>query len=482
MVILSEENVMSNEVSSRLRKRRHSLGKSGVRTEEFQADVVVSSQKSELHKYKKLLRNLIVQEDETSHDDFRVSTKEGEHSTDSSIADTSTKQQEEIRKLKTDQEELRECVTGKEKDTGKTTSSEKYGQRKRNCRLLSKLLNDTNDRSSHQEEKSDASRVCERDNIFYQIRCGQSLTSKQHTDPSGVLLEKNGVSDDQSENKKATETNLRRNQRSKEEKNDADHSKTYAISVEDKGYNKDSINAAIRRNNPHLVELITREDTVPYGEEPNQGSERHNEGVCKNFILEEVKEVTFRGKSENFNQEGDCEAESISNTAEPDLSQKSGSRKGDSDNDVDGDETTEIRDRHEKVQTKKTSIRLRRRSGEIWAIRYEKDFVLTPLAKLSKDDATFLPSKGTDATIVSEENLLKEVRSRKETLFAVSDPHDGNFASSSTSSVVRKPKVKYKRRKNKRKYTGYITNNNFASKKKVTWTLPFQSTGIYCHQ
>ena len=450
MVILSRYNGMSDNISSRLRKRRQSSEK-------------------------------------TSQGDSRVPTSEVDYPTDSSIANINAKQQEEIKKLKTDQEDLNEFVFGEEKETVKITSSEKYGQRNRNCRLLSKLLNDTNDQSSHQakEEKSEATGGSESqsNNLCNQVLCGQSPTRKQLPDPSRVVLEKKGVSDDHLQNKETMETNLRCDQQSTEEKNDVDNYKTYAIIMEDREHNKDGINAVIKRNNPHLVELITQEDTIPYGEEPNQGSAHHSEDDCKHFTSDEVKEEVFGGKSENFKHGGECQAESINSTVEPELSYKSESRKGDSDNDVDGDETTETRDRHKKVQTKKTSIRLRRRSGESWAIRYEKDFVLTPLAKLSKDDATFLPSKGTDATIVSEENLLKEVRSRNESSFVAGELHGGNFASSSTSSVVRKPKVQYKRRKNKGKYSPrYGTNKNFASKKKMTWTLPFEATGIYCDQ
>ena len=495
---------MSDNISSRLRKRRQSSEK-------------------------------------TSHGDSRVPTNEVDYPTDSSIANINAKQQEEIKKLKTDQEDLNEFVFGEEKETVKITSSEKYGQRNRNCRLsladlgggvrdarpplgvqilsiscsfrenlacsrppwrvhappsgkswirhwlLSKLLNDTKDQSSHQakEEKSEATGGSEsqRNNLCNQVLCGQSPTRKQLPDPSRVVLEKKGVSDDHLQNKETMETNLRCDQRSTEEKNDVDNYKTYAISMEDREHNKDGINVVIKRNNPYLVKLITQEDTIPYGEEPNQGSAHHSEDDCKHFTSDVVKEEVFGGKSENFKHGGECQAESINSTVEPELSHKSGSRKGDSDNDVDGDETTETRDRYKKVQTKKTSIRLRRRSGESWAIRYEKDFVLTPLAKLSKDDATFLPSKGTDATIVSEENLLKEVRSRNESSFVAGELHGGNFASSSTSSVVRKPKVQYKRRKNKRKYSPrYGTNKNFASKRQVTWTLPFEATGIYCDQ
>ena len=226
----------------------------------------------------------------------------------------------------------------------------------------------------------------------------------------------------------------------------------WSIICEDKQDNSARMKAG-KRDNPHLIELITKDEaTCEANGELKQGHDilEQDELDISEFKMKEVK-----GKRKN-------------NTIKSVSSQK---RASNNNKDVDVEDKAVIRDNQEDLYTKKTSIRLRRRSGDTWAVRYEKDFVLTPLAKLSKDDATFLPPKGIDATMVSEENLCRQLKHRYDRSAVVDQFDDATTAS--TSSEKRKKGVHYRRKKYKRKYASkHATNRKYALKKKHLCTTP----------
>ncbi len=154
----------------------------------------------------------------------------------------------------------------------------------------------------------------------------------------------------------------------------------------------ESASSETQRKNPHLVELITQETSpllsTTTGSKPTSDEPKQAGCVC-------TKKENCGGENYGGNLAVDAKGESKDKNITPERQ------------DVPNKEVNmNLVNRKRKLEDNDTegtvSTRLRRRSGETWAVKYEKDYVLTPLAKLSKDDATFLPPRDMDSQTTKE--------------------------------------------------------------------------------
>ena len=375
------------------------------------------------------------------------------------------------------EQNLNESTSGDETNgMNKTDFAGMFERNNTNCELLSKLLNDINDQSCHAREgKSESTNrsnlqldYIESEQVYFD---GSRATKQLATSNDGTTdVSKSCEPADASLHDRTMENNNSTYTSTVLETISADETENmkqlchdnWAITPTDKQDNSSRIKA-VKKENPHLTELITKDEKHP---EPFVGK--------KSAAASRFHNKTRPKQGHDITGEETSNMPEINIIAEKSVSkQKFSTKQDDNYNDVDVEEKAVVRDSKD---TKKTSIRLRRRSGDAWAVRYEKDFVLTPLAKLSKDHATFLPPKGTDATVVSEENLCRQLRQRCDDGSAA-DVQFGDEDFPSTSSQACKKGVQYKRRKYRKK-SKHTANRKYALKKKFLCTTPLEQPGI----